>query len=81
MKNNTKTTRQWFEELPSDIEAMAIKNAEAHNAAALDLHLPSIEMALRGSFLWSNTTQGHFFWDQVAHGHFGQIQYSEGATK
>ena len=65
-----KTAREWFKELPDDIEKMAVENAESANYPITDepaFH--SLSHALSGSFIWSITPQGHAFWSNVQDQH------------
>lgn len=59
-----KTIRQWYEdELPADIAALAIRNAEAQGQA--DIKTSTLTFAIKGGFVWKNTPQGHCFWSEV----------------
>ena len=69
-----KTIRQHYEEdLPADIAAMAIRNAEESNSGCcvLDTKVESLTKALCMGFVWDMTDQGKAFWYEVNQGNYG----------
>ena len=63
-----KTAREWFKELPDDIEEMAIENAESADMAD-DSIFRDLMDAIGGAFVWKDTEQGHAFWSNVEDQH------------
>jgi hypothetical protein len=62
-----KTAREWFKELPDDIEKMAVENAEKCPDGIIidDRIFEDLSDAIEGSFTWIETPQGHDFWQNV----------------
>ena len=58
-----KTAREWFKELPDDIENMAVENVRS--TVRLDVEQISLPDAIISSFNWIETPQGHDFWQNV----------------
>ena len=67
-----KTIRQWYEdELPADIAALAIANAEDQDAERLTRSVETLSYAICSGFFWSSSPQGWDFWIQVHNGDYG----------
>ena len=67
-----KTIRQWYEdELPADIAALAIANAEEQDAGKLALSASGLRVAILTGFIWGKSPQGRRFWPQVYKGDYG----------
>ena len=62
-----KTAREWFEELPDDIEKMAVENAVCH--WSIDWHHDCLLDAICMSFPWKETPQRFAFWFNVMEQH------------
>lgn len=58
-----KTAREWFKELPDDIEKMAVENAEKYHLA--DAPCKCLSDSIIMSFNWMGTPQGREFWQNV----------------
>ena len=65
-----KTAREWFKELPDDIEKMAVENAENGNYPIIDDEVFSdLPDAIYSSFCWKDSPQGFGFWKDVFNQH------------
>ena len=65
-----KTAREWFKELPDDIEKMAIAEAENASYTLIDNEcFDDLPDALASSFNWTVSPQGHAFWANVHEQH------------
>lgn len=64
----TKTVREWLNELPEPIRSRAIRNAEDYHKPFLDESEISLREAVLGAFLWSETPEGNEFWSAVYDG-------------
>lgn len=61
-----KTAREWFKELPDDIEKMAVENAEGGDYPVIDFPtFESLPDAIYTSFCWHDSPQGYEFWRNV----------------
>ncbi len=61
-----KTAREWFKELPDDIEKMAVENAENAPVKLIDNEFfKDLPDSLTGSFIWLSSPQGQNFWQNV----------------
>lgn len=60
MKNNNKTARQWFDELPAGLRSSAIN---ASNGILLDDEYSCLVHAISCAFLWEHTEEGRSFWE------------------
>lgn len=66
--NETKTIREWLNDLPEPISSRAIKNAEGYHKPFLDESEISLREAVLGAFAWDETPEGDEFWCSVSHG-------------
>ncbi len=65
-----KTAREWFKELPDDIEKMAVENAESAPCSIIDSKIfEDLPDAIYTAFPWRHSTQGFSFWANVHEQH------------
>ena len=62
-----KTAREWFKELPDDIEKMAVENAEKCPDGNIidECIFNDLPDAISGAFTWCETPQDYEFWQNV----------------
>jgi len=65
-----KKAKEWFKELPDDIEKMAVVNARKQGT--LNMRCDSLIDSLYGSFPWKATPQGFSFWFNVVEQHYNK---------
>lgn len=63
----SKTVREWFNELPEPIRGMALENIFPENEGKI---FKSLKDALQLSFWWSETKQDYDFWEYVWFGRY-----------
>lgn len=66
-----KTIKEWLEELPEPYRTQAL---ELYDTYWGDKDVPktvSLPEALRGAFVWGNTTQGYEYWSSL----YKKLQY------
>ena len=72
MRRKKLTAIEWFQTLPADICAMAIRNTEAQHSGLdmLDVEHETLKQALAMSFIWAapNSPEGTMFWGRVYDG-------------
>ena len=65
-----KTAREWFKELPDDIEKMAVENAESGDYPIIDECIfEDLPDAIYTSFSWKDSQQDFAFWSNVQDQH------------
>lgn len=60
--SNSKTIREWFDDLRPDIKKSALANTDVERLSAKDR---SLHMAIEGAFIWSGSPEKHLFWANI----------------
>lgn len=57
----TKTVKEWLEELPEPYRNKALHNMKHPNKCIVT----NIKDAIMGAFVWSESKEGHDYWDNL----------------